>query len=29
MLRHAHFYMMGGEPTFAAVTIKVCDADKV
>jgi hypothetical protein len=26
MLRHAHFYIKGGNRTFAAVTIKVCNA---
>ena len=28
MLRHAHFYMNGGEPSFAARCAKVCNADK-
>jgi len=28
MLRHAHFDMKGGNRTFAAVTIKVCNADQ-
>jgi hypothetical protein len=29
MLRYAHFDMKGGLRPFAAVTIKVCNADKV
>jgi hypothetical protein len=29
MLRHAHFYMKGGKRTFAAVSIKDCNADEV
>jgi hypothetical protein len=28
MLRHAHFYMKGGAPPFAAFSTKVCNADK-
>jgi len=28
MLRHAHFYMKGGNRTFAALCIEVCCADK-
>jgi hypothetical protein len=28
MLRHAHFGSKGGKPTFAAVCIEVCCADK-
>jgi hypothetical protein len=28
MLRNAHFYMKGGEPTFAALCIEVCCADQ-